>query len=168
MEKHNTSDCNCRESRHHHDYDLDYHNRSTSSCCQRSYNCCCSCGCSGSNCNSCNCNRCRRDLCNDDFSIRLAGLSDGLNYRLHQLLWCDAAISLVNGDFIVGKIIFVGSNFVEMLLPVENGEPVEDECEEENEPSTEFEEREHSIGRTLIFSIDKIVTMESDCPCTPA
>ena len=66
-----------------------------------------------------------------------------------------------------------------MLLPVE--EPIEDEFEEdieeesltddnfeeENEISTEFEERENSIGRTLIFSIAKIVTVESDCPCPP-
>ena len=164
MEKHNTRDCSCRESRHHHDYDLDYHNRCTSSCCRRNYDCCsCSCGCSGRH-----GNRCRRDLCDDDFRIRLAGLTDGLNYRLHQLLWCDAAISLVNGDFVVGKIIFVGSNFVEMLLPVENGEPAEDEGEEENESSTECEEREHPIGRTLIFSIDKIVDLEPDCPCTPS
>ena len=100
-----------------------------------------------------------------------------MNYRLHQLLWCDAAISLDNGDFLVGKVIFVGSNFVELLLPVE--EPVEDDFEdfeeeslleedlEENEPIKEFESREHSIGRTLIFSIAKIVTVESDCPCNP-
>jgi len=164
MKNHDDKDCNCRQD---HDYDLEYRNRSTSSCCQSSCNCCCSCSSYYDN-GRCHRNCCRKKLCDDDFRIRLAGLSDGLNYRLHQLLWCDAAISLVNGDFIVGKIIFVGSNFVEMLLPVENGEPVEDECEEENEPSTEFEEREHSIGRTLIFSIDKIVTMESDCPCTPA
>jgi len=178
MENHDTRDCNCRDSRHDHDYDLEYRNRSTSSCCHHSCSCCCSCG-HGCGCRSnnshCNRNRCRRDLCDDDFRIRLAGLSDGLNYRLHQLLWCDAAISLDNGDFIVGKIIFVGSNFVEMLLPVE--EPIEEDIEdeslldedlEENEPIMEFEEREHSIGRTLIFSIAKIVTVESDCPCNPA
>ena len=175
MKNHDDKDCNCRQD---HDYDLEYRNRSTSSCCQSSCNCCCSCSSYYDN-GRCHRNCCRKKLCDDDFRIRLAGLSDGLNYRLHQLLWCDAAISLDNGDFIVGKIIFVGSNFVEMLLPVE--EPVEDEFEDDFEElheieqgswylrlATEFEEREHSIGRTLIFSIAKIVTVESDCPCTPA
>ncbi|WP_075620249.1 hypothetical protein [Paenisporosarcina indica] len=104
-------------------------------------------------------------------------MTDGLNYRLHQLLWCDAAITLENGEYLIGKIIFVGSNFVEILLPSENGESVEVEMKEdfqedfeedqkeENVTPDEFKDSERTKGRTLIFSISKIVTVESDCPC---
>lgn len=158
LEKHKDKDCGC----HTRDFDLDFRNCSYWACCASS------CGCGyGNGCNCCR-NRCRRNLCDDDFSIRLAGLTEGLNYRLYQLLWFNVNIELENGHSAFGKIIYVGSNFVELLLPLVDGEPVEEEMEEEELTQEDFEEkselhgdREHIKGRTLIFSIDRIVTVET-------
>ena len=69
-----------------------------------------------------------------------------------------------------GEIIYVGSNFVELLLPLVDGGTVEEEVEEESEDLTQedfetktelLENREHMKGRTLIFSIDRIVSVET-------
>ena len=42
--------------------------------------------------------RCRKNLCDTVFSIRLGGLQDGLNFRLRQLLWCEAEFELDDGN----------------------------------------------------------------------
>lgn len=69
-----------------------------------------------------------------------------------------------------GEIIYVGSNFIELLLPLLDGEAVNDETEMESEDLTQVdfatkteysETREHIKGRTLIFSIDRIVSVET-------
>ena len=151
MEARKTPDCNCHESKHDTNYDLDHNNRSCSSCCQRRCDCCC----------NCNRHRCRKDLCDDHFRIRLAGLTDGLNYRLHQLLWSEVAITLDNGEYVVGTIVFVGSNFVEMLLPSENGKPFE-EFELEDGLTPEPDDGGGTAARTLIFPISEIKSIESD------
>ncbi|WP_252502097.1 hypothetical protein [Sporosarcina sp. Marseille-Q4943] len=62
-----------------------------------------------------------------------------------------------------GTIVSVGSNFVEVLLEDTNSQ--EDETTlalelEGNEEESATEEREHPIGRTWIFSIDKIAYVE--------
>ncbi len=160
LEKHKEPDCKC----HSRDFDLDFRNCSYWPCCSSRCECRCEYG--------CNCCRkhCRRKLCDDDFSIRLAGLTDGLNYRLYQLLWFNVKIELENGQSVFGEIIYVGSNFVELLLPLVDGEAVEEDMEEESEDLTQEdfaaktehrENREHMKGRTLIFSIDRIVSVES-------
>ena len=151
MEKKENPDCNCHESSHDNDYDLDHRNHSYSSCCQRRCDCCC----------NCNRHRCRKNLCDDHFRIRLAGLTDGLNYRLHQLLWSEVAITLENGDYVVGTIVFVGSNFVELLLSSENGKPFE-EFELEDGLTPEPEDSGNIAARTLIIPIIKISSIESD------
>lgn len=143
-------------------YTLDYNSSK--------FRACCTCECRPCECRCTrHCNRCRGDLCDDDFSIRLAGLTEGFNFRLHELLWCEVAIMLDNKDLVVGTIVFVGSNFVEMLIPLENGEPVEEEIHtdldegltlEEEDELDEYEEREDAKGRTLIFPIAKIVSVE--------
>ena len=91
----------------------------------------------------------------DDSSIRIAGLTHELNYRIHQLLWCEVSVLLDNGVLVGGTIVFVGFDFIEMLLPTKHyGEHIK-----------ETEENEHPIGRTLIFPIAKIVCIESDSSC---
>jgi len=159
LEKHKDPDCKC----YSHDFDLDFRNCSYWPCCSSRCECRCE------YCSNCCRKRCRRKLCDDDFSIRLAGLTEGLNYRLYQLLWFNVKLELEKGQSVFGEIIYVGSNFVELLLPLVDGEAVED-LEEESEDLTqeEFatimehrENREHMKGRTLIFSIDRIVSVET-------
>lgn len=162
MEKQKDPNCNC----HSRDFDLDIRNCSYWPCCPSKCECRCNSGC-----NCCR-NRCRGKLCDDDFSIRLAGLTDGLNYRLYQLLWFNVKIELENGQSVIGKIIYVGSNFIELLLPLVDGDAIEDDIEveeiEEDGTQKDFEEksnlhgnRDHIKGRTLIFSIDRILTVET-------
>jgi hypothetical protein len=116
------------------------------------------------NCCFCNQHRYRKDLCDDHFRIHLAGLTDGLNYRLHQLLWSEVEITLNNGYDVVGTIVFVGSNFVEMLLPTENGKPFE-EFELEDGLTPEPDDRSGTTARTLIFPITEITSVEADGFC---
>ena len=135
------------------------------------YNRCCSRHCSHRCCCRCHRSRCRKNLCDTDFTIRLAGLQDGLNFRLRQLLWCEAEIELDNGNKVKGKLIFIGSNFVEMLLTghdkveedieeavegILDKELSEEPLDEEKEHGEVCEERMHEKGVTWIFSIDKI------------
>ncbi len=148
-----------------------------------SHNCCCShrrnenyewigrccstychfdcCGHSHSHCGCCRCSGCHH------FSIRLAGLQNGLLSRLHRLLWCEAQFKLEDGTEVKGTIISVGSNFVEVLLADTHSaesettlalDPEGIEVDIEEESATE--KREHPIGRSWIFSIDKIVYVE--------
>lgn len=151
MEKHYYSDCNCSKQGHHYDSDLDRKNCSCKRCCP--HECCCS------------CSRCRKDLCDTDFKIRLAGLQDGLNFRLRKQLWSEAEFELNNGNKVKGTIVFVGSNFVEILvdepLPLEDGfkELTQEPPVEEKEHDV-CEIREHTKGRTWIFSIDTIANVK--------
>ena len=114
MDKHYNPDCHCQKTSHHHDYDLDYKNRSCTRCCL--HKCNSHQGCHDRCCCSCHRSRCRKDLCDTDFSIRLGGLQNGLNFRLRQLLWCDAEFELDAGNTVKGTIVTVGSNFVEVLV----------------------------------------------------
>jgi len=91
---------------------------------------------------------------NDDFGNPLAGLTHELNYRIHELLWCEVSVLLDNGILVGGTIVFVGSNFIEMRLPTKH-------YKEHSKDS------EYSISRTLLFPIAKIVCIESDSSCHP-
>lgn len=116
-------------------------------------------GCHDRCCCRCNCSRCRRNLCDTNFSIRLGGLQDGLNFRLRQLLWCEAEFELDDGNIAKGTIVSVGSNFVEVLVKEASQLESEDQVDEENE------ERYHKKGKSLIFSIDKIANIKVDSSC---
>ena len=186
MDKHYNPDCDCPKTSHHHDYDLDYKHRSGLRCC--SHKCSPHQGCHDSC--SCHCHRsrcsCRKNLCDTDFSIRLSGLQDGLNFRLRQLLWCEAEFELEAGNTVKGTIVSVGSNFVEVLVgetfPLESPDHVEEEIdeafeedmdkeskkknpEEEIKLVEEYEEREHEKGKSWIFSVDKIANIKLTGSC---
>ncbi|MGB5944629.1 hypothetical protein [Paenisporosarcina sp.] len=170
MEENDYENCNC-QGQQVNNYDLNFNDRSYSRCCCFDY--CC----------GCKHHRCRENLCDNDFQIRLAGLQGGLNYRLRQLLGCNCEIELDNGTKVIGKLAFVGSNFVEML--VEETLPASDETheevleleiftdqnhlgEEDDLEDIELEEndiREHEKGRTWIFSVEKIVNVVVDSSC---
>lgn len=170
MEENDYESCNC-QGQLVSKYDLNFNNRCYSRCCCFDY----CCGCSHQ--------RCRKDLCDDDFQIRLAGLQGGLNFRLRQLQGCVCVMELDNGMKVNGTLAFVGSNFVEMLV-IESFPPSEDPREEvleleiftdqnhlgkENDlEDIEVEEndiREHEKGRTWIFSVEKIVNVVVDSSC---
>jgi hypothetical protein len=173
MEKHNYLACCYPETRHPHDYDLDHKNCLDKRCC--SHKCSHHQGCHDRCCCSCHRSRCRKDLCDTDFKIRLAGLQDGLNFRLRKQLWCEAEFELDNGNKVKGTIVFVGSNFVEILvdksLPLEDGDKdltQKPPVEEKEHDACEI--RKHTKGRTWIFSIDKIANVilsssEHQCMC---
>ena len=132
--------------------------------CRSSYECCCYCS-SRCNCqhNYNRCHRrhscCRRNLCNKDFQINLAGLTDGLNYRLRQLLWNQVAIALDNEEKVVGTITFIGSNFIELLVEQNPGD-IEKTEQTESETLYETEHRDHQKGDSWIIPINKIMTVE--------
>ena len=170
MEENDYENCNCQGQRVN-NYDHNFNDRSYSRCCCLDY----CCGCSRQ--------RCRRDLCDDYFQIRLAGLQGGLNYRLRQLQGCVCLMELDNGMKVNGTLTFVGSNFVEMLV-IESLPPSEESLEEvleleiftnqnhlgeENDiEDIELEEddiREHEKGRTWIFFVEKIVNVIVDSSC---
>lgn len=189
MEKHDYPACSCKKTSHHHDYELDHKKRSCMRCCPHE---CCSHKCSPHQdchdryCCSCHRGRCRKDLCDTDFSIRLSGLQGGLNFRLRQLLWCEAEFELDGGNTIKGTIVSVGSNFVEVLVEetfkLKSGDHVEEEMdeaseedmdkelterhpEEENKLDEDYEERKHEKGKSWIFSIDKIANIKVTSSC---
>lgn len=170
MEENDYENCNCHGQQIN-NYDLKFNYRSYSRCCCFDY--CC----------GCRHHRCRKDLCNDNFQIRLAGLQGGLNNRLRQLQGCVCVMELDNGTKVNGTLTFVGSNFVEMLV-IEPLPPSEESLEEAMEleittdqnhlgevndlDEIELEEndiREHEKGRTWIFSVEKIVNVVVDSSC---
>ena len=102
---------------------------------------------------------CRKNLCNKDFQINLAGLTDGLNYRLRQLLWNQVAIALDNEEKIVGTITFIGSNFIELVVE-QNPGTIEETEQTESETLDEAENRDHQKGDSWIIPINKIMTVE--------
>ncbi|MFC5604318.1 hypothetical protein [Sporosarcina koreensis] len=82
-------------------------------------------------------------------------------------MWSEAQFKLEDGTEVKGTIVSVGSNFVEVLLADTNSQENETtlaldregkEVDIEEESSTD--KREHPIGRTWIFSIDKIAHVE--------
>lgn len=98
-------------------------------------------------------------MCNKGFQINLAGLTDGLNYRLRKLLWVEVEIGLDNGGKVKGTIVFIGSNFIEVV--VENSHlDIEDTVQEESGLSGELEKRDQNKGDSWIVPISKIVTVE--------
>lgn len=157
MKESHNSDCHC-------DHSDEYDSRCG---CDRRSSCewCCTCS---SRCdyqhndNRCHHRRhscCRRNLCSKDFQINLAGLTDGLNYRLRQLLWNQVAIVLENEEKLIGTITFIGSNFIELVV---DQHPVTMEDTEQNESETldEPENRDHPKGSSWIIPILKIMTVE--------
>lgn len=144
-------------------FDLNLRNCCYWPCCPSENRCSCkSRCCSDGKQTKCKCckDHCRKDLCEDDFRIRLAGLTEGLNYRLYQQLWFHVKLVLENGHSVFGKIIYVGSNFVELLLPLVDGDRKE-ELEKKKVTVGGIEGREHRKGRTLIIPIDRIVMVET-------
>ncbi|QED46205.1 hypothetical protein [Cytobacillus dafuensis] len=128
---------------------------------------------------------CRKFICDDNFKIRLAGLREGLNFRLRQLLGCEVEIELDNGNKVKGTIGNVGSNFVEMLVekylpPASRNAPEEHIDEPDKEESSEEDLEKDSVQKQpedeelcqecrgkkhknchiLIFPIDKIANVE--------
>ena len=92
-------------------------------------------------------------------------MKHGMNYRLYQLLWYNVSMELENGQSVYGRIIYVGSNFVELLLPGPkkgDADDVESSSEEVYEIYGVDENRHHKIGKTLIFSIERIVSIKTD------
>lgn len=102
---------------------------------------------------------CRRNLCSKEFQINLAGLTDGLNYRLRQLLWNQVAIVLDTEVKVIGTITFIGSNFIELLVE-QNPGITEDTDQPENEALDESDERNHNKDDSWIIPINKIMTVE--------
>lgn len=157
MKESYNSDCHC-------DHSEEYDCTCESDCrCSCDYRCHCSsrCDCHHHN-NRCHHRRhscCRRNLCNKDFQINLAGLTDGLNYRLRQLLWNQVAIVLENEEKVIGTITFIGSNFIELVVN-QNPGTIEDTEQTESETPEEPEERNHSKGDSWIIPIIKIMTVE--------
>ena len=163
MKESYNSDCHCN---HSEAYDC------TRECdCRSSCEWCCYCS------SRCDCqhnyNRChhhsccRRNLCTKDFQINLAGLTDGLNYRLHQLLWNQVAIVLDNEEKVVGTITFIGSNFIELVVE-QNPGTIDDTEQIASETLDELEERNHNIGDSWIIPINKIMTVEYNTGSNPS
>ena len=58
-----------------------------------------------------------RLFCEDRFVVRLGGLRNGMAFRLRQLLDCDIKIIVADeNEKIHGKLVFVGTDFVEVLV----------------------------------------------------
>ena len=58
-----------------------------------------------------------RFFCEDRFAVRLGGLRNGMAFRLRQLLDCDIKIIVADEhEKIHGKLVFVGTDFVEVLV----------------------------------------------------
>lgn len=157
------SDCHCDHSGEY-DCTCDYDCR-----CSHEWYCNCRCDCHH-NYNRCHHRRhscCRRNLCSKDFQINLAGLTDGLNYRIRQLLWHQVAVVLDNEEKVVGTITFVGSNFIELLVE-QNPGTIEDTKQTESETLDGREERNHNKGDSWIIPLEKIMTVEFKSDPTPS
>jgi len=156
MKESHNSDCHCDHSDEY-DYRCECDRRTSCECC-----CYCSSRCECQH-NYSRCHRrhscCRRNLCNKDFQINLAGLTDGLNYRLRQFLWNQVAIVLDNEEKVVGTITFIGSNFIELVVD-QNPGTIEDTEKNELESLDEPENRDHQKGDSWIIPILKIMTVE--------
>lgn len=124
----------------------------------------------------CNCrnnhshNHCRKDLCSDDFRLRLGGLQNGLDFRLRQMIGCEVKIELENGEEVYGKICYVGSNFVELIVrdketPISDQTTETDHKEEEETNATDKKSPHSKKCHTMIFPIDKINTLKLRCGC---
>ncbi|MGM7635156.1 hypothetical protein [Bacillus sp. Hm123] len=111
----------------------------------------------------CNCKRntCRKNLCDKNFSIRLAGLQDGLNFRLRQLLGCEVMVELDNEDQVNGIICLVGSNFVEMLVK----DPSQPTSKEKETLCHMCDKKKLPKSHTWIFSTDKIANLQTTDSC---
>lgn len=138
--------CRCKEHSHHHDK---------------------RCKCNHDDHKHCHC---RKDLCDDDFRLRLGGLQNGLDFRLRQLIGCEVKIDLENGEELYGKICYVGSNFVELLLKNEKIQTphVENETDhqvEDEANATDKKYPHHKKCHTIIFPIDKINSLKLRCGC---
>ncbi|PIC71452.1 hypothetical protein CSV77_05340 [Sporosarcina sp. P16b] len=109
------------------------------------------------------CTRCRKDLCCPCFMIRLGGLQNGLNFRLRQMVCCEAEFQLNNDEIVKGTIVFVGSNFVEIFV---NGKAEDLPTDSNRTDELKGMKRGHPIGETLLFPIDKISSVKTlgGCP----
>ena len=158
MEMHYDSNCTCPKSRRSYVDSKEYNRCSCNRCCHHDHTCSC----------SSSCNHCRKDLCSTSFKVRLSGLQGGLNFRLRQLLWSEAEFELDSGSTVKGTIVYVGSNFVEVLgdnsLPEKDiEESLDNEFEQKQavEKKDDTKENKHyPKGTTWIFSIDKIANVK--------
>jgi hypothetical protein len=67
-----------------------------------------------------------RLFCDDRFRVRLGGLKSGMAFRLRQLLDCDVKLLIAEEkEKIKGKIILVGTDFVEILI---NNDQFKSDC----------------------------------------
>jgi hypothetical protein len=76
--------------------------------------------------NDCHCDDCKRFhshhhflddrfICDDRFRFRLGGLTTGIAFRLRQLIDCKVRIIVDGEKKIIGKILFVGTDFIEVF-----------------------------------------------------
>ncbi|WP_144034659.1 hypothetical protein [Sporosarcina sp. P16b] len=95
--------------------------------------------------------------------IRLGGLQNGLNFRLRQMVCCEAEFQLNNDEIVKGTIVFVGSNFVEIFV---NGKAEDLPTDSNRTDELKGMKRGHPIGETLLFPIDKISSVKTlgGCP----
>jgi hypothetical protein len=73
----------------------------------------------------CHCNDCKRShshhhfddrfICDDRFRFRLGGLTTGIAFRLRQLIDCKVKITVDGKKKIIGRIMFVGTDFIEVM-----------------------------------------------------
>ncbi|WP_456271062.1 hypothetical protein [Bacillus sp. AK031] len=160
----NEKSCHCREhhSRCHHGYETPYHHYGHHDCHCRSHH--------HHGCHHHHHNHCRRDLCDDDFRLRLGGLLNNLNFKLRQLIGCIVDMELEDGRSIEAEICYVGSNFVEVKkYEVEEPVPVEDPEDEEPDESldnpeaaaaAEEDQEEERHCYSWIIPVDKIKYVE--------
>lgn len=105
----------------------------------------------------CHCHYHHRNLCDDDFRLRLGGLQGGLNFRLRQLIGCDVEIELENNEILHGKVCYVGSNFVELKVEERTTAPTDEDVKDTHSN----DENCHNT----IFSIDKIENVKYPSKC---
>ncbi len=143
-------------------------------CRQNSHSCC--------DCCHSHHHHCRRSICDEDFSIRLGGLQNGLNFRLRQLIGCKVEFLMDNGNTLYGEIRHVGSNFVEIMeedykRPKIVKDKVIEEVSSDDEmiekPPSDIKKKKNKRKKKnnrkkkhmTIFSMDKIMDMKYRCSC---
>ncbi|OES45334.1 hypothetical protein [Domibacillus iocasae] len=62
-----------------------------------------------------------RRLCDEQFRIRLGGLKSGMAFQMRQLMDSNVKIMFEEGGSIQGKVHFVGTDFLEMVLLSKKG-----------------------------------------------
>ncbi len=112
---------------------------------------------------------CSRNICSDDFRLRLGGLQNGMNFRLRQLIGCIVKLELNGGKKIEAEICLVGSNYVEVKVLSEEKKHTHSEGNDEEFTETTIEKNEKKLRncRSWIFPTDQInhIELNSRCNC---